>query len=52
MQLQMQGHQKYPKFRPLPPLLWLNAFSLGNQIYNSQLLLVSPDNVWPVRAFA
>ena len=33
---------------PLLPLLWLNAFSLGNQIHNSQLLLVCPNNVWPV----
>ena len=32
---------------PLLPLLWLNAFSLGNQIDNSQLLLVCPNNVWP-----
>ena len=34
---------------PLLPLLWLNAFSFGNQIHNSQLLLVCPNNVWPVR---
>ena len=49
MQLQMQGHRKHPNFCPLLPLLWLNAFSLGNQIHNSQILLVCPDNVWPVR---
>ena len=29
-------------------LLWLNAFSLSNQIHNSQLLLVCPNNVWLV----
>ena len=37
---------------PCPlPLLRLNAFSFGNQINNSQLLqllLVCPNNVWPV----
>ena len=33
---------------PLLPLLWFNAFSLGNQIHNSQLFLVCPNNVWPV----
>ena len=27
---------------PLLPLLWLNAFSLSNQILNSELLLVCP----------
>ena len=27
------------------PLPWFNAFSLGNQIHNSQLLLVCPNNV-------
>ena len=29
---------------PLLPLLWSNAFSLSNQIYNSQLLLACPNN--------
>ena len=33
---------------PLLPLLWFNAFSLSNQIHNSQLLLVCRNNVWPV----
>ena len=33
---------------PLLLLLRLNAFSLGNQIHNNQLLLVCPKNVWPV----
>ena len=31
--------------------LWMlrpNAFWLGNQIHNSQLLVVCPNNVWPV----
>ena len=48
MQLQMQRHRKHPKFLPLLLLMWLNAFSLGNQTHNSQLLLACPTNLWSV----
>ena len=40
-----KGTKSLQKFCPLLPLLWLNAFSLGNQIYNNQLFLVCPNNV-------
>ena len=36
-------------FCPVLLLLWLNGFSLGNQIHNSPFLLVCPNNVWPVK---
>ena len=48
MQLQMQGHGKRPKSLQFLPLVWFNCFSLGNQIYKSELLLVCPNRVWPV----
>ena len=30
-----KGTESIQKLCPLPPLLWLNAFSLGNQIHNN-----------------
>ena len=48
MQLQMQGTKSIQNLSPLLPLLWFNAFSLDNQIHNSQHLLVCPNNVWQV----
>ena len=42
-----KGTKTIQKDCPLLPLLWLNAFSLGNQIHKSQLV-VCPNNVWPV----
>ena len=33
MQLQMQGNRKHTKCCPLPPLLWLDAFSLRKLIH-------------------
>ena len=41
-----KGTEGIQNLCPFLPLLWLN--SLGNQIHNSQLLLVCPNNVWPV----
>ena len=43
-----KGTESIKKNCPLLLLLWLDAFSLGNQIHNSQLLLAGPNNVWPV----
>ena len=43
-----KGTESIQHLWPLLSLLWLNSFSLGNQIHNSQLLLVCPNNVWPV----
>ena len=43
-----KGTKSIQNICPLLPLLWLNAFSLGNQIHNIQLPLVCPKNVWPV----
>ena len=37
---------------PLLPLGRLNAFLLGKQIDNNQLLLICPNNVWPVNVWA
>ena len=42
------GTQSMQNICPLLRLLWLNDCSLGNQIHSSQLLLVCPNNVWPV----
>ena len=42
-----KGTKSIRNLGPLLPLLWFNAISLGNQIHNSQLLLVCPNNVWP-----
>ena len=44
-----KGTESIQNLCPLLLLLWLNAFSLGNQIKNNQLLLVCPNNVWPAR---
>ena len=44
-----KGTESIQNMCPLLPLLWLNSFSMGNQIHNSQLLLVCPNNVWPAR---
>ena len=43
-----KGTKNIQKLRALLPLLWLNAFLLGNQIHNSLLLLVCPNNAWVV----
>ena len=42
-----EGTESIQNLCPLLPLLWLNAFLLGNHIQNGQLLLVCPNNVWP-----
>ena len=42
-----KGTESIQNLCPLLPVLWSNAFSLGNQIHNKQLLLVCPNNVWP-----
>ena len=44
-----KGTKSIQNLCPLLLQLWFNAFSLCNQIHNSQLLLVCPNNVWPVR---
>ena len=43
-----KGTESIQNLSPLLPLLWFNAFSLGNQIHNSQLLLVCHNSVWLV----
>ena len=43
-----KGTESIQKICSLLPLLWLNAFSFSNQIHNSQVLVVCPNNVWPV----
>ena len=37
-----KGTESIQNLGPLLPLLWSNAFSLGNQIHNGQLLLICP----------
>ena len=44
-----KGTESIQKRCPLPPRLWLDAFSLRKLIHNSQLLLVCPNNVWLVK---
>ena len=43
-----RGTESIQNCCPLLPPFWLNAFSLGNLIHNSPLLLVCPNKVWPV----
>ena len=40
-----KGTDSIQNFGQLPPLMWFNAFSLGNQIHNGQLFLVCPKDV-------
>ena len=44
--MQMQGHQKNPTTLPTSSTVWVE--SLDNQIYNTHLPLICPNNVWPV----